>query len=205
MKDIITAVHTSLRRIAPRGYCIALNISSDEGEQPAFLHIDYPDEWREIYFNENLILDDPTVKFARENIGVVTWHDLKLQHPQSKTFQISKQFGISQGVTIAKIISGHRCAISLTASNLTFQARAEIEKFLKILHFVYCFPKPVLTPRQRQVVQCMADGLRDREISKNLKIKPETVRYRRISAYKATSTQTPAELIAAAIRSGDID
>lgn len=59
-----------------------------------------------------------------------------------------------------------------------------------------------LTPRQREILELVADGLMAKEIAAKLDISPRTVEFHKYQLMAALGAKTSAELISIAIRSG---
>ena len=65
-------------------------------------------------------------------------------------------------------------------------------------------PASQLTPREREILQMIADGLTDREIAKRLLLSPATARTHARNLIGKLGAHTRAQAVAIAIRSGEI-
>jgi len=100
--------------ISPQGFCIAINFFKPSAD---FLMITYPTEWMSHYAKTSLILEDPTISYAKDNNGVITWDELRLLFPGSRTFIESKKFGMEKGTTLVTEIDGVKSIVSGAGMN----------------------------------------------------------------------------------------
>ncbi|MDZ7906286.1 MAG: autoinducer binding domain-containing protein [Cypionkella sp.] len=64
-------------------------------------YVTYPDQWKQLYLDQNLHLYDPTLAIAARSIAPVDWRRLERTQNYDRVFRSAADFGIRpQGLTI---------------------------------------------------------------------------------------------------------
>ena len=124
----------AISELSPDGYCVAINFLKTDVD---FVKIDYDLEWLNHYASENLLLDDPTVTFAREKTGHITWDKLREEYPDTKTLFESRKFGIDKGNTISVEVDGIKSLLSGAGRNWTPDEVRKARSMLLTIHGLY--------------------------------------------------------------------
>lgn len=98
----ILNILSRLKQLCPAGYSAALHFGF---HAPRFLFQSYPQEWRDEYTRESLILADPALRWGLENQGLMRWSDI----PGADTnvvFEKARAFGVNFGFTFATGLPG---------------------------------------------------------------------------------------------------
>ncbi|MBF0612180.1 MAG: response regulator transcription factor [Magnetococcales bacterium] len=90
-------------------------------------------------------------------------------------------------------------AVETVANGGTFMSRPVSDK---LNDFMEQGGYPVLSPRERQVLQGIASGQTNKEIARNLKISPKTVETHRSRLMEKLNRRTSAELVRYAVKTG---
>jgi len=128
----IAALLEDLDRRSPAGFAVALHIRFTS---PTYLFQTYPKRWLDHYSAAGLVVHDPTVHWALNNVGHVRWTDLEAIDSRGVLEQ-AKDFGIMNGVAVSVLVSGSRSIASFARADREFSdaESAELEDVLAELH-----------------------------------------------------------------------
>ena len=115
----------------PRGYCVVVNMDRPDVD---FLQMNYDLPWLNHYVENSLMMDDPTVTFARETSGHATWSELRARYPKTRTLKDARDFGIGEGNTLSIEIDGVRSLVSGAGYNWS---PIEVERARFALHTIH--------------------------------------------------------------------
>lgn len=185
-------------RICPLGFAAVVNITELQYD---WVEFHYPQPWINQYIENEFILDDPTLIFAKDRTGHVTWEDLREEFPGNRVMEEAREFGLTNGSTLVLDFGGIRSVASGAGKVWTQEDVETLTVALTTLHGLFAKPrKQVLSDIQVEIIRLMAQGHRDSEIAERLGLKPVTIRKHRGEAHLATGTKTPAQLTALAVR-----
>ena len=184
----------------------------------ALVLTNHPADYVEAYVSRGLFRDGPMLNWATRNVGSTSWRKVKaemaagpLTPGQRHVLDLNRKFGVAAGYTIAFPMAIKRAVagIGLTARRGTtqeevdalWQARgAEIEIINQVAHLcITQLPATgqsrVLTPRQSQVLELVADGKSVQDISVLLGRKPATVDKHLRGARDTLGVETTAQAV----------
>ncbi len=129
--DISNSV-SRLKKIAPAGFAMAIHIRFTT---PTFLLQSYPKDWIALYSQKGLVMQDPTVHWGFENVGLIDWSELRAQDAANVIPQAAEH-GLKFGVTYAVNRGESLSVTSFARSDRTFNdaERAEIETVVNAIH-----------------------------------------------------------------------
>lgn len=114
--------------LAPSGYVLALNI---RWVGPAYVHFEYPSEWREIYESKNYFALDPVFYWTLTNKGFKRWSELRLPDPAG-IFKQGRAYDLNYGAVFAKRNNRHRSFLTVARADREF-TDDEMQKLNEIL------------------------------------------------------------------------
>jgi len=104
----------------------------------------------------------------------------------------------------AELVSAIRAALD-GKTYLTSQLAGEVLESMKQLPAQFGHPLASLTPRQREVLQLLAEGRAAKEIASRLAISTRTVEFHKFQLMETLGIHTNAELIHFAIKNGLVE
>lgn len=96
----LTGVDEQLKRIweiAPAGFVMALDINWGG---PTYAHFEFPDEWRDRYYNNNYFILDPVFYYTMTRRGRKRWSELRLPDP-ARIFEKAKEYNLNFGAVFS--------------------------------------------------------------------------------------------------------
>jgi DNA-binding CsgD family transcriptional regulator len=200
--DIKSVLLRSLDELSDGGYSIGVGF---QGLEPHFVKSTYSSDWVERYIERNFIQQDPTIQFGLSRSAYSTWEGLEKMYPASKSFfGEARRFGLLRGNTLSICVRGQ---VSILSCSGAHWGDAELRTASAALYGLAVLTADTdsnkydpLSPREKEVLNFMATGSKDQEIADTLKIKVETVRARRRSAFHATNTTTIGQLMSEVIK-----
>ena len=94
----ISEILGELKELATAGYAIGLQVNYTT---PKFMFQSYSKEWLDYYSQNGLLVQDPTVAWGFENVGVVRWSALAEQDTVG-VLSKAATYGINYGISCAK-------------------------------------------------------------------------------------------------------
>ncbi len=130
----IAALLQEVDRRSPAGFAVALHIRFTA---PTYLFQTYPRRWMEHYSAAGLVVHDPTVHWALNNIGRIRWSDLEAIDSKG-VLEKAKDFGIMNGVAISVLIAESRSIASFARADREYSdaEMADLEDTLAELHLL---------------------------------------------------------------------
>ncbi|UWQ93016.1 LuxR family transcriptional regulator [Rhodobacteraceae bacterium M382] len=188
-----------LSGLSDQGFSIGVGFSNNE---PKWVHSTYAKEWVDTYVEKRFLNFDPTIIHGQKRCGHFTWSELDAKYPDNPVFREAAKFGLSEGNTLSLNICGSRTIVSCAGRKWNADDVRKAKAAASALHCLQASePYPVVaTDKELDVLDLMASGLHDREISERLGIKLESVRMRRRRVYEKTGTTSPASVISFAIK-----
>lgn len=119
---------TELMVLSPSGFAIALHI---EFTTPSYLFQTYPKAWIDYYSQNGLVMQDPTVAWGFDNVGVIRWSEL-VENDPGKVIEKAAEYGILCGFTYSVQQSGSQSLCSFTSPDADF-SDAQIAEICKIV------------------------------------------------------------------------
>jgi len=181
-------------------------------ERFAFYVIDWPEEWRKFYLDNDIVTRDPVLDALPLYREPFTWTDIIRDHKLSRraleVFQLAGQHGWTEGliIPVPRSASDRYGLVALAGHGppLDDDARA-ILSLMGICFFDYvrslvpkcgfAAPPANLTPREMDCVRLVAQGQSDRVIGKGLGISQATAHEYVESAKHKLKASTRAELV----------
>lgn len=121
-RTMIAALLGELDHGSPAGFAIALHVHFS---RPTFLFQTYAKRWMDYYSSAGLVVLDPTVRWGFHNVGHVRWSDLEASD-EGGVLERAKDFGLSNGVAMATVLSGSRSIASFARADREYEP-VEIE------------------------------------------------------------------------------
>jgi LuxR family quorum sensing-dependent transcriptional regulator len=218
MSHLATALQ---RQIAPLGLSAAASgfVSGPKAASSNPFHFtNWPDAWAAHYSAEDLVLLDPSVRWARSSGRALTWSDLfnllPVRDPGRKVIEAAALFGYTEGMVVPMrsrdnslglvCFGGKRDPLSQKEQVfLTIVARAAFEAAERIENAGDIGrPAPVLTAREIECLALLVRGHSDQAIGKVLGLSLPTIRFHLGNARDKCAATSRAHLAAIAIRQG---
>ncbi len=185
---------------------------------PAVVH-NFPDAWRDHYFEKNYQAKDPVVLFAPEIETPFEWGDLKkrfkLDAEQQKIMEEAREFGLEDGVGVPLHgARGNVCLLSFARAEHQPVKRSDLAKLEVIatqFHSAYSTVGRVdrrsrrallLSLRERECLQWIAQGKSSWDIAAILDISENTVNFHVKNALAKLDANTRTLAVVKAIRYG---
>lgn len=195
-------------------------IDLDNRKRSIFHCVEWPERWRNFYFQSGMLEHDPVVGALDKQRGAVTWMELRNRNGLNVAgtdaliriaaegwndglvvplHRNARHYGLISLVALNHVISEQE-KIDLTAVSLIFQDR------LRQLVPGQGFPVPPagLTPRELECIKLIAQGYSDSRAGEALRISPSTVHEHAERAKRKLDARNRAELVALAIAFGII-
>lgn len=112
----IAAVLGDLLRQSPSGYAMALHV---QFTTPTYLFQTYPETWTDHYSAAGLVMQDPTVAWAFENVGTIRWRDL-MAADSAGVLAAAAGHGLTYGFTYSQDRDGSRSLSSFSRADRDF-------------------------------------------------------------------------------------
>ena len=130
----ITKALGDLNDLAPTGYALGIHI---EYTTPKFMFQTYPKPWLDYYSSNGLVMSDPMVAWAFENIGAQRWSDLD---DSAGVMQKAAEFGMNYGLVVSVASEDSRtiCGFANAEREFTDAEIAKIEKTVIWIHDNTC-------------------------------------------------------------------
>ncbi|MGB3406717.1 MAG: LuxR family transcriptional regulator [Jannaschia sp.] len=211
-------------RMASYGFdCImyaATRFRTDRGMgdmRDALILTNYPKAFTDAYLEGGLFRDAPMVRWAMMNTGTRSWREITMDYiegrltpPERRVCEFNKLHGVVAGYGISfprtSARSGH--GIGLAATKRTQEEvdalwavkGPEIELINHVTHLAlialpYGARGRILTPRQREVLELVADGKTVQDVAQVLDRNPATVEKHLRLAREALDVETTAQAI----------
>ena len=119
-----------LNRLAPTGYALGMHI---EYTTPKFMFQTYPKAWLDYYSSNGLIMSDPMVAWAFQEVGAKRWSDLD---DPAGVMGKAAEFGMKYGlvVSIASDDSRSICGFANADREFSDDEIAEIDAIVVDMH-----------------------------------------------------------------------
>lgn len=186
-------VATGIGQVAPAGYYIALRIGF---ALPLEETNALPSAWVEHYTRHRLMLCDPTMRWAHDNVGCIRWSAMMLDDPMRVLAQ-ARTFGMRYGLTVSVCDSRddqERSLASFTRSDREFtDLEAQVlETHLTRRHMETARPAN-LTKAEIEALCMIKGGLRLKEIGFQLNVSESAVKQRLKNAKSKLRAKTVTE------------
>lgn len=184
-----------LSRLAPVGYYIALRVGF------AFPLEEYnhlPASWVEIYTSERLILDDPAIRWAYSNEGVMRWSAIE---DPTGLFVRARRLGLRHGAVASVAEAGGARSYGLfIRDDREFSDRelVALDEMIRRLHAASA-PPSNLTQAEIEVLRMVKNGYRLKQIAHALGVTEGAIKQRLKNARTklGANTATQAATLAA--------
>jgi LuxR family transcriptional regulator len=119
-----------LNKLAPTGYALGIHI---EYTTPKFMFQTYPKAWLDYYSSNGLIMSDPMVAWAFQELGSMRWS--QLDDPNG-VFAKAAEYGMPFGVVISAESDDSRtiCGFANADREFTDEEIAQIEALVLSIH-----------------------------------------------------------------------
>jgi len=183
---------TEFSSIATAGFYVALRIGF---AFPLDERNEFPAGWVKYYTDNGLMLRDPVVRWAYENVGATRWSDLE----PSDSFGVldkAKQYGLSYGVVICCATPGpkkQRTYGTFSRDDREFSSDevALLGARLRQLH-ESATPPSNLTNAELEALRFVKEGLRLKEIAYQLGVSEGAIKQRLAGAKRKFGAKTNA-------------
>lgn len=216
------ALLEELRKLVPVERLIAgLSRLDGQGRIQQILnisHVNYPDEWLDLYLNQGYITIDPIIRDQLNDFKPRTWSEsfAHADSAQEKSFiEQARAFDLHEGVALSVPDK------SGTASLFSFQGRAvtQHQRHLAVLEYLsphlHCafarighYPPSIgiaLSVREKEILQWIKAGKTNWEISMILRISERTVKFHTQNLMAKLGASTRSHAVVLALRQGLID
>jgi len=177
-----------LKALGLSGHYIALRVNF---VFPVAEFNNWPKSWIEHYGDNNLMLDDPLIRWAYSTTGAARWSALGIEDPKGVLKQ-SSTFGLRYGVAVSLRDPGS------PDRSFAFFARKDREFFNDEIRFFRDYvldlhedhATPSLTSAETDALRLVADGLRLKQIGYELGVSEGAIKQRLKNARKKLGAQT---------------
>lgn len=184
--------------------------------EDALVLTNHPPDYVDAYVTRGLFRDAPMLNWATRNVGSTSWRHIRdaagaLTPGQRHVLELNRKYGVSAGYTIAFPMAIKRAAagIGLTARrgisqdevDALWETRGEEIEILNHVAHLCITQLPatgqsrILTPRQSEVLELVADGKSVQDISVLLNRKPATVDKHLRGARDTLGVETTAQAV----------
>jgi len=127
--EISTALG-ELNKLAPTGYALGIHI---EYTTPKFMFQTYPKAWLDYYSSHGLVMSDPMVAWAFQEVGSLRWS--QLDDPNG-VFTKAAEYGMTYGVVVSVASDDSRtiCGFANADREFTDQEITQIEALVLSIH-----------------------------------------------------------------------
>ena len=112
----VNDILAEMQGLCTAGFAVALHVKFTS---PRFLFQTYDPVWAKIYSEKGLVMQDPTVKWALQNEGMIDWHVLEDDDP-AEVIRQAHEHGIKFGITLSLSEGGSRSIASFTRRDSAF-------------------------------------------------------------------------------------
>lgn len=179
----------------------------------------WPDEWSERYGDQVYFPDDPVSKWSLIKDQPFRWEAARDAYPNtSRVRQINgeaKTFGLTDGIAFPmRTSTGSQAVLSLaTDRNVDISKRDEGMLLMASIYFQmaatelmsFAIPKPLLTPREREILQWAAAGKTAWETSQILSISQKTVRNHMNAIHQKFNVGSTTQAVVEALRNHQLN
>ena len=119
-----------LNRLAPTGYALGIHI---EYTTPKFMFQTYPKAWLDYYSSRGLVMSDPMVAWAFQEVGAKRWSEL--DDPAGVMVKAA-EYGLAYGLVVSVSSEDSRtiCGFANAEREFTDGEIAEIETNVNCIH-----------------------------------------------------------------------
>lgn len=192
---------TNLRRLAPAGLFLAFRLRLSF---PACEFNLLPQKWIEHYTRNVFVVDDPLIRWAHFNKGVVRWSEVNQPDPKNMIVE-ARKFGMSHGAVASMLCPITRClSYVLTARDdrpYTDEELASIQASLAAMH-EEAPSANVLTPNEIAALRMIREGLKVKVVSHELGISESAVKQRLSNIRRKFGADTTMHAVMLAEESG---
>lgn len=187
--------HAEFQRLAPAGYYLALRIGfAFPAEETNAL----PRGWVRHYTERGLLLNDPVLRWAYANTGVIRWSDLQASDPHGLIDQAA-QFGLHHGVSVCCVDAqrgGQRSYGSFLRADRAF-TDVEIRLLHRLFEALHAarLPPSNLTSAELEALGLVRDGMLLKEIAYDLGVSEGAIKQRLKNAKKKLGARTSAQAV----------
>ena len=165
-----------LADVADQGFAVGLG---DFSSKDVDVHTNYRSDWRNLYFDQGWITQDPVVMTGMRTLGFSEWPDPAKS--QNIVIRTAADHGIAGGVTISNRVGGHSCIVGLSLNKpLTKAARSKISKTIQRNHIHHLIARTeILSTNQVDLVALFANGLRAKQVAELFEVSEEAIKQRK--------------------------
>lgn len=119
-----------LNKLAPTGYALGIHI---EYTTPKFMFQTYPKAWLDYYSSNGLIMSDPMVAWAFQEVGSRRWSDLD---DPAGVMEKAAEYGMTYGVVVSAASEDSRtiCGFANADREFSDDEIAAIEQSVRSIH-----------------------------------------------------------------------
>jgi len=205
-----------------RHFVFGLSITRPEGRSVQFALTNYPRDWMRLYDNKGYIRIDPVAARLLTSITPFAWDELGPGAAKEKTFwKQASRFGLRYGYTVpVHGPRGQHAVIGLGGIDRPLNGPAKKQVYEHAWSFAVDLlaeifgtyiehdggPSVVpLSPKQRDALSMISQGMSIREIGETLALHPRTVEYHLSGAMRRLGAATREQAIVRALLGGDIE
>jgi LuxR family transcriptional regulator len=188
--------------LAPAGYYIAVRLGF------AFPLAEYnalPELWVEHYTRQGLMLDDPVMRWAYDNIGTIRWSELQVPDPRG-VLSLAEGYGLAHGVVAVCGGAGREVQRSFGSFARGDREFSDLEiallaRKLAKLH-IDMAPPSNLTRAELEVLRMVKSGMKLREIAERLRITEGAIKQRLKNARAKLGARNSSHAVSLAVAAG---
>jgi LuxR family transcriptional regulator len=119
-----------LNKLAPTGYALGIHI---EYTTPKFMFQTYPKVWLDYYSSHGLVMSDPMVAWAFQEVGSMRWSQLEDPHG---VMTKAAEHGMTHGLVVSVASDDSRtiCGFANADREFTDEEIAQIESMVTKIH-----------------------------------------------------------------------
>ncbi|EYD77066.1 DNA-binding protein HTH domain protein-containing protein [Rubellimicrobium mesophilum DSM 19309] len=143
----------ALMALAPAGFAIGLHVRY---QTPTLMFQTYPVAWLAEYSHGGLVMQDPTIGWAAENRGMISWEELKDRDPAG-VFERARAHGIVHGFAISLERGGSQSLASFARGDRDFtpEEKETTRALMLRLHEATASAMP-LSPETREALRSLS-------------------------------------------------
>jgi len=119
-----------LNKLAPTGYALGIHI---EFTTPKFMFQTYPKDWLDYYSSNGLVMSDPMVAWAFQDVGAKRWSELD---DPAGVMKKAAEYGMRYGVVVSVASNDSQtiCGFANADREFTDEEIAQIEASVNQIH-----------------------------------------------------------------------
>ena len=176
---------------------------------PERSHFTYDGEFLARYQEENLSLDDHTLKVGFASDGVFLWSELETIYGPSRAMEVAREFGVVDGLCFSTTVNGYKSIASVAVGDAKVLGEIKKDQVMRYLDIATLYMSRQLDilgvpVKIKEILQQASRGASLGEISENLSLSVSGVRNRQRAAVSYFSASNLTEAVYVASKRGVI-